>query len=155
MWSPFNFHFHSSNFFFSFWPCPQHVEIPRSGIDLHHSSNPSHSNDNARSLTYYTTRELLPQIVLTILFPLTLPITFRINLSLFPKISAEVSVRSIDIFNMLSLPVREHSIVSFFLRFKIFFLSSAFCNFHYIDPINVLLDSYLTISFCLFLELLK
>lgn len=34
-------------FFFFFGSRPWHVEIPRPGIDLHHSGDPNHSSDNA------------------------------------------------------------------------------------------------------------
>ena len=39
-------------FLFFFWLCPWHVELPGPGI------KPSHCNDNARSLTCWTTQEL-------------------------------------------------------------------------------------------------
>lgn len=45
-------------FFFFFWLCPQHVEVPRPK-NPHHSSNPSSLSDNARSSTHCSTRELL------------------------------------------------------------------------------------------------
>ena len=35
-----------------------HTEVPRPGIELHHSSNPSHSSDDVRSLTHWATRDL-------------------------------------------------------------------------------------------------
>jgi len=34
------------------------VQVPRPGIEPHHSSHPSHFSDNAGSLTHCTTREL-------------------------------------------------------------------------------------------------
>ena len=38
-------------FFFFFWPCLWHAEVPRSNL--------SYSSDNTRSLTLWTTKELL------------------------------------------------------------------------------------------------
>ena len=36
---------------FAFWPCLQHSESTDQGLNLRHSSDPSHSSDNAESLT--------------------------------------------------------------------------------------------------------
>ena len=41
-----------------FWPCPRHVKIRTHRLNPHHSSNPSHCSDNARSLTHGTIREM-------------------------------------------------------------------------------------------------
>ena len=41
-----------------FWPRQRHVEVPRPGLNLRHSSDSSHCSDNARSLTCWATREL-------------------------------------------------------------------------------------------------
>ena len=41
-----------------FWPHTQHWKFQSQGSNTCHSSDPSHSSDNAGSLTYCTTREL-------------------------------------------------------------------------------------------------
>ena len=44
--------------------CTHGIKFPGQRSNLCHSSNPSHSSDNARSLTHYTTRELpMPSIL--------------------------------------------------------------------------------------------
>ena len=44
-----------SSFFGGVGPCSWHVKVPGQGLNPSHSS---HSSDNARSLTHYTTTEL-------------------------------------------------------------------------------------------------
>ena len=51
----------NSNIFylFTFWPHPQHVKVPGTGIEPMLSSDPSCCSDDTGSLTCCTTRELL------------------------------------------------------------------------------------------------
>lgn len=50
-------------FYFFFWPCLWHVEVPRPGIDPCHSSDLSCCSDNTESLTHCATRELPAQLL--------------------------------------------------------------------------------------------
>ena len=48
----------------NFFSCTCHMwKFPSQGLKPHHSRDPSHCNDNARSLTYYATGEL-PKTIL-------------------------------------------------------------------------------------------
>ena len=49
-------------FVFFFWLSPWHVEVSGLGINLHSSSNQSHSSDKAGALTCWATRELWKKI---------------------------------------------------------------------------------------------
>ena len=49
-----------SIFFFFFWLRPGHAEVLGQGSNLHQSSDPSHSSDDAGHLTHRATRELSP-----------------------------------------------------------------------------------------------
>ena len=53
---------------FVFWLCLQPMEVPGQGLNLCHSSDPSCCSDNTRSLTRYTTRELLNIFLYTLNF---------------------------------------------------------------------------------------
>ena len=46
-------------FFFFFWPLQELTEVLDQGLNLHHSSDPSHSSDSIRCLTHCATREFL------------------------------------------------------------------------------------------------
>ena len=43
---------------FFFWLCLQHTDVPKPGLNPHHSINPNHSSDNAKPLIHCTTWHL-------------------------------------------------------------------------------------------------